>query len=123
VVIGEAGVLVHGVGTDPDHLGAGLGEHLVAVTEGTGLGGTPSGLVLGVEVQHHNVLAEPVAEPYRLAGLGRKGEVGGLVPRLDTAGHAAASSLQSARSLAAFLVTGVQVTVRVTGMLPRVALE
>src|SRR6185312_3270302 len=105
MVTGEPGVLVDGVGTDPDHLGAGLGEHLVAVTEGARLGGAASRLVLGVEVQDHYVLGEAVAEPYRLARLGRKGEVGGLVPGLDTARHAA-SSLGCDQPLVTFLGAG-----------------
>ncbi len=45
---------------------------------------------IGVEVQDHAVLAEPVAEPHGLIGLRRKGEIC-LVPGLDTACHAASS--------------------------------
>ena len=69
VVSGEPGVLVHGVGADPDHLGAGRGEHLVAVAEGARLGGAAAGLVPGVEVENHHVLGEAVAEAYLLTGL------------------------------------------------------
>src|SRR5215469_8813677 len=90
MVVSEGGMLVDGVGADADHLGARVGEHLVAVAEGARLGGAASGLVLGVKVQDHAALAEPVAEPDWLTGLRWKGEVGGLVSGLDTACHAAA---------------------------------
>src|ERR1700729_2791475 len=89
VLSGEGRVLVGRVGADPDLLGAGVGEDLVTVTEGTGLGGAAAGVVLGVEVQHDDPLAEPVPEPPRLPPLRREGEVGGLVADLDTVCHAA----------------------------------
>jgi hypothetical protein len=59
----EGGVPVGRVGADPDHLGASLGEDLIAVPECARLSGATPGVVLGVEVQHHDPPAEPVAEP------------------------------------------------------------
>src|SRR5690348_2540856 len=60
VVAGEAGVLVPGGRADPDHVGPGVGEYLVAVAEGARLSGAARSLVLGVEVQDDVTLAEPV---------------------------------------------------------------
>src|ERR1700722_3029932 len=84
----EGGVPVGGVGADPDHLGAGVGECLITVAEGAGLGGTAAGVVLRVEVQDDPPVAEPVLQPDLLARLRRKGEVGSLVPDSDGACHA-----------------------------------
>src|SRR6516162_8521420 len=50
VSAGEGSVTASRVRTDPDHLGPGLGEDLVAVAEGARLGGTAWGVVLGIEV-------------------------------------------------------------------------
>jgi len=63
VAVGEGDVLVCRVGADPDHLGAGVGERLVAVTKRARLGGAARGVVLGVEVQDDHSLAEPVLQP------------------------------------------------------------
>jgi len=65
----ERGVAFGRVGADPDHLGPDIGEHLQAVTESACLPGAAGGLVLGIEVQDHHPLAEPVAEPHRHARL------------------------------------------------------
>jgi hypothetical protein len=63
VLAREAGVPVRRVGADPDHLGSGVGERLIAVPEGARLGGASAGVVLGVEVQDHHPLTEPVLQP------------------------------------------------------------
>jgi hypothetical protein len=65
----EAGVPIRRVGADPDHLGPGVGERLVAVAEGARLGGAAGGVVLGVEVQDDHPLAEPVLQPDLVARL------------------------------------------------------
>lgn len=93
VLAREAGVPVRRVGADPDHLGPGVGERLVAVAEGARLGGAAGGVVLGVEVQDDHPLAEPVLQPDLVARLRREGEVGGLVAGLDAACHAGPASL------------------------------
>ena len=92
---GERGVPGHRVRADPDDLGAGVGENLVAVAERARLGGAAGGVVLGVEVQDDHPLAEPVLQPDLLTGLRREGEVGGLVAGLDAACHAGPASLWS----------------------------
>jgi GNAT superfamily N-acetyltransferase len=95
VLAREAGVPVRRVGADPDHLGPGVGERLVAVAEGARLGGAAGGVVLGVEVQDDHPLAEPVLQPDLVARLRREGEIGGLVAGLDAACHAGPASLWS----------------------------
>jgi len=67
VPVREAGVPVRRVRADPDHLGSGVGEGLVAVAERARLGGAAAGVVLGVEVQDDHPLAEPVLQPDLLA--------------------------------------------------------
>ena len=47
VAAGEGGRPADGVGADPDHLGAGGGKDLVAVTEGARLGRAPGCVVPG----------------------------------------------------------------------------
>jgi hypothetical protein len=63
VMVRERGVLAGGVRADPDHLGARRREHLVAVAERACLGRAAARLVLRVEVQHHDPLAEAVIQP------------------------------------------------------------
>jgi hypothetical protein len=93
VLAGESGVPVRRVGADPDHIGPGLGERLVAVAERARLGGAATGVVLGVEVQDDDPFAEPVLQPDLFAGLRGEGEVGGLIAGLDAACHAGPASL------------------------------
>jgi hypothetical protein len=97
VPAGESGVLVRRVGADPDHLGAGIGEGLMAVAERASLGGAAAGVVLGVEVQDDHPFAQPVLQPDRLAGLRRQGEVGSLITDPNAACHARPASLCSLR--------------------------
>src|SRR6185437_15873810 len=97
VLAGEAGVPVGGVRADPDHLGVGVGEHLVAVAEGAGLGRAPARIVPGVEVQDDDPVTEPVGEPDLLAGLRGEREVGRLVPDLNTTCHWSACLLPGPR--------------------------
>src|SRR5271170_4272066 len=89
MVAGESGMLADRVRADPDYVGAGLGERLIAVAEGARLLGAAGSLVLGVEVQDDYAFAVPVAQPDRLAGLGREDEVGSPVSDLDAACHGA----------------------------------
>src|SRR5262249_99894 len=72
---------------DTDPVGPGVGEDLVAVGEGARLGGAAAGVVLGVEIQDNNPLAEPVLQPDRCTGLRREGEVGGPVADLNAVCH------------------------------------
>src|SRR5580658_6116796 len=88
----EGGVPTRGVGTDPDHVGAGVGEGLVTIAEGARLGRASGGVVLGIEVQHDHVVAQQVEQPDRLPGLGREGEVRRLVAHLNAPCHALPSS-------------------------------
>src|SRR5262249_32327601 len=63
------------VGADPDHLGAGVLQVLVLVTEGTGFLGAPRRVVLRVEVEDDGLLAALVGQPYRATVPIRKGEI------------------------------------------------
>ena len=83
----ERGVPVDRVGADADHLGARIGEDLVAVAERACLPRAAAGLVLGVEVQDDHALPDPVLEPHLLTGLRWKGEVGCLVAHSDASRH------------------------------------
>src|SRR5215469_9185966 len=60
VLAREPGMLARRVGTDPDHFGASVGEHLVAIAERARLGGATARVVLWIEVQNHHARAEPV---------------------------------------------------------------
>src|SRR4029450_9359272 len=62
---------------DADHLGARGHEVLVVVAELARLGGAAGGLVLGVEVEDHGLLAAEVREPDSLATGGGELEIWG----------------------------------------------
>src|SRR6185437_6783502 len=83
----ERRVAVHRVRTDANHLGAGLGEHLMAVAECAGLGGAAGSAVLREEVQDNHAVAKAVLQSYPRAALRREGEIGSLVADLDAARH------------------------------------
>src|SRR6516162_2738828 len=70
VLAREPGMPVRRVGTDADHLGARVGEHLVAIAERARLCGAAARVVLGIEVQNYDARAEPVIQPDRFTGLG-----------------------------------------------------
>ncbi len=87
MVVRERGVLLDRVGADADHLRARVCKDLVTVPEGARLRRAAAGLVLGVEVEDHHALPDPVVQPNLLAGLRRQGEVGSLVADSDASGH------------------------------------
>src|SRR5262245_49315668 len=72
------------VGADPDHLGAGVLQVLVLVTEGTGFLGAPRRVVLRVEVEDDGLLAAVVGQPDRATVPIRKGEIRRAIADVDS---------------------------------------
>jgi len=71
------------VRADANHLGSCIGKDLVVVTEGAGLGRTPGGIVLGVEVEHDGLLSKEILQGYDLSVLVRSRHFWGLLVDLD----------------------------------------
>ena len=97
---GEPAVRLARIRTDPEHLGAGLGERLEAVAERARLGGAAGGVVLRVEEEHDLGLAAEVGKPDRLARRRREREVGRGLARLQEAAVGHEKPSRSGRSFA-----------------------
>ena len=67
------------VAAHSDHLGTRRGEIVIGVAEGTGLRGAAGGLVLGIEVEHHRLSRQELAQTDGCAIGVRQGEVRGAI--------------------------------------------